>query len=470
MKKRQPRIVIIGAGPSGLLTAHYLSLNGYRNVTVLEKLGWVGGLAHTITYDGRSFDLGANYVTPAYKEILTLAKELGATTYAERPFIAMKLPDTPNGHAKLGSIVTAMRIKEDGQKIPMLRFMWLNIRYIWKRYQLSSILDRPTFAGVERHPELAAPFEQWLNRNNLSDLRGLFLLPVNLMGYGTVDTTPALYALKFMTLKSYVPMLIKEAPIIGRFSGWPRRFTDGFQRFFERLSWRLNVRVGIDVTEIRRDKAGVHIRYRQPEQILDEMRWHDGSLDADHLILACPLTKDVIGKFLDVDEQSKEGQLLSQIHSLSYCMTTRSVTGPNFDGHDPLAACYPLPEIGYIPWGVAKQWDDCDFTQFYTRVDPKEAYDSVQERVEDGVRVMIEMMGGKQSPATENWQTYNRFPYFQHVSGDAIAGGWYTALENQQGVNNTWYVGGATNFELIEPIAEYAKNLVATHFPKQAAD
>ena len=42
--------------------------------------------------------------------------------------------------------------------------------------------------------------------------------------------------------------------------------------------------------------------------------------------------------------------------------------------------------------------------------------------------------------------------------------GWYRKLEEMQGRNRTFYVGGATNFELIEPILRYSKHLVATHF------
>lgn len=465
MTDKPPRIAVVGAGPSGLLTAHYLQQNGYRNVFVLEKLGRVGGLACSITYNGRSFDLGANYVTPAYTEIRKLAARLHATTYAERPFIAMKLPDRPGELATLGPIVAAMRVREDGTKIPMLKFMWANLRYIWKRFQLRGILDRPTFEGIEQHPELTVRFRQWLEDNDLMDLWGVFLLPVNLMGYGTVATTPAMYVLKFMTLKSYVPMMIKETPFIGRFSGWPRRFTDGFQRFFERLSWQLNVRLGIDIVDIRRSAEGVRIRYRQPEQILDEIRWKEETLDADYLVLACPLTEDNIGRFLDLDEHLDEKAFLSHIVSLSYCMTTRHVTGHNFDEKNPLAACYPLPEIGSMPWGVAKQWEDSDFVQFYTRVDPEQAYDSVQEHVEQGVHEVIRMMGGTLTSENESWQTYNRFPYFQHVDGETIRAGWFTQLEQRQGVNRTYYVGGATNFELIEPIAEYAKHMVGKHFP-----
>ncbi|MGV0108067.1 hypothetical protein NSTCB13_06982 [Nostoc sp. DSM 114160] len=82
---KDARICIVGAGAAGLSTAYFLKKQGYRNVLVLEKAGRVGGLCCSITYNSRSFDLGANYLTPAYKEVLKMAEEVGAQLYSEGP-------------------------------------------------------------------------------------------------------------------------------------------------------------------------------------------------------------------------------------------------------------------------------------------------------------------------------------------------------------------------------------------------
>jgi len=100
-------IAVIGAGPAGLSTAWFLSKNGFHNVTVLEKLGQIGGLCKSLTVDGMSYDLGANYVTWAYQETLEIAQEVGATTYAEEPYTSIDI--APDGNSfKYRSLMEAV--------------------------------------------------------------------------------------------------------------------------------------------------------------------------------------------------------------------------------------------------------------------------------------------------------------------------------------------------------------------------
>ena len=74
------------------------------------------------------------------------------------------------------------------------------------------------------------------------------------------------------------------------------------------------------------------------------------------------------------------------------------------------------------------------------------------------------MLGGKIDPTESRWRTYDRFTYFQHVTSKDIGDGYYEKLESQQGVDRTFYVGGVTDFELVEPIVKHSKYLVEKHF------
>lgn len=55
------RIVIIGAGPSGVAAASRLIDNGFNNLTILEAEGRIGGRVLTVQFGEGSVEVGAQY-------------------------------------------------------------------------------------------------------------------------------------------------------------------------------------------------------------------------------------------------------------------------------------------------------------------------------------------------------------------------------------------------------------------------
>ena len=126
------------------------------------------------------------------------------------------------------------------------------------------------------------------------------------------------------------------------------------------------------------------------------------------------------------------------------------------------------------PWAVLQLFpEESRLVQFVTRVNAG-PNDDVAGAVLWSVKQMLRQMGGAYvagenpdgpDPQQECWSTYDRWAYFQHVSPKNFREGFYDDLEKLQGkVGRTYYVGGPTNFELIEPILEYAKALVDREF------
>ncbi|MCG6136918.1 MAG: hypothetical protein MET45_20155 [Nostoc sp. LLA-1] len=64
----------------------------------------------------------------------------------------------------------------------------------------------------------------------------------------------------------------------------------------------------------------------------------------------------------------------------------------------------------------------------------------------------------------DKYYTYDQWPYFPHVSSEAMQAGFYDRLEALQGQRQTFYVGGLLNFELVETIVEYSQHLVKKNF------
>ncbi|NNG27808.1 MAG: FAD-dependent oxidoreductase, partial [Ignavibacteriaceae bacterium] len=73
--KNSEKVVVIGAGISGLTSAHILNKVGY-DVTVLEKNVNVGGSIETVVENGQLFDRGPNSALETTPIIAQLVEEL----------------------------------------------------------------------------------------------------------------------------------------------------------------------------------------------------------------------------------------------------------------------------------------------------------------------------------------------------------------------------------------------------------
>jgi Flavin containing amine oxidoreductase len=486
------RIGIIGAGAAGLATAYYLKKNGYKNVVVLEKLPRVGGMCRTITEDYKSFDLGANYLTPAYRRLRAIAREVGAETRVAAGYHATTVPDDPGQPLVYRPFLDEIRRDrtDPAKPISLWRLLRKIAKFVWLRARLRSVIDRPSFAGLAEHDEatddptqkLCVPFEVWLQRNDLLELRPLFEIPITMMGYGYLSETAAPYVLKFMSLGTFVPLALRPIPGVGRFFPWPRRFVHGYQRLWEDVAKRLNVLVDVEITRLARpDDAGAReaedicIEFRHRGQALFDTAAHDAALRFDHVILACPLEPAVLGRFMELRQDERE--LFDRIKTVAYCVTTLHV-----DENLPVSVTCVLPfdetTIGK-PWAVSQVYRESKLVQFYSQM--RNEKDGADEVVRAAVKLVYRMgrsipgwsPRGSRDPrpvgdSAERFRTFDCWPYFQHVSPTDF-GKFYAGLEALQGQSRTYYVGGATNFELIEPILEYAKALVDREFPRRGS-
>ena len=445
---RDARIVVVGAGAGGICVAWYLKLAGFTRVQVLEKSPRLGGKCRSLTMEGQSFDLGANYITSAYKRVRALAAHVGAGMYTEKPGHVINVK---TGH--LQSILSQVL-----SNTSIFTLGWKSLRYAFIRWRLSNLLSpaAPGFTHVKDHPELHGNFEDWLRRNHLDALIPMFEIPLTLMGYGQLKDIATVYALTYMSLGTFLNLGMFAADFPLR--TWPKRFNYGYGRMFERLAAEVDVLTGVTIQQITRDQQ-VTVRYRLLEQDLEGTRQDDEVATYDYLIVACPQVPSVLDQFLELSDEERE--LFEQVIFNPFFVTTYNA--PGTERISAVTFSLPEPELGE-PFVVTRQYPENDFISIYSRGDYEGTID--RAKIEANNAVFLAEIGAK-NPQIHHF-TIDDWAYFPHVPPPAVDAGFYTDLEALQGTNRTFYCGGLVAFELVETIAEQAHYLVETHFSGSA--
>ncbi|MEM7214499.1 MAG: FAD-dependent oxidoreductase [Pseudomonadota bacterium] len=440
----ESKIAIIGGGAGGLTTAWFLRKQGYKHVTVFERKDRIGGKCKSLTFDGRSFDLGANYITSSYTQVRRLAREFGMEMFTESKGHALDL-DT----GKLRSLFMATT-----RRYGIFHVGWAALRFLFIRFGIRKKLApaSPGFQAASDDPDLCGSFHDWLEKHGLRSLEPVFNIPITLMGYDKLRQVPAAYALTYMNTCTFLNLMFFAMNM--PFRGWPKRFDLGYERLMERLAARVDVLRGSNITKIERgEKIVIHYERSATHLLGSSLDEHVEEFDA--LVLACPLLPEVLNEFMELSDE--ERALFEKVILDPFVVTTYA-TDCELDV-SAVSFMFPRPEIGE-PYVVTQQFRDVPLLSVYSRMDREGKI--TREDVLANNRKLLQVIGAED--ATAEPYTYDEWPYFPHVDVEQMQSGFYRDLENQQGVNNTYYAGGLLAFELVETIAEYSRHLVKKHF------
>lgn len=455
---RKARILILGAGAGGLAAAYYLRRYGYKNVTVFEKLGRVGGLCRSVTEDNQSFDLGAAMISPDYREVIKMARRTGARLEKLIGATAFSLDNDESGkpyHRLLDYLAGGSSWSK------YLGYLLLCLQYTWKRFLLREVFRHPGWEGITSHPELCVSFSQWLSNNRLEELGRLFEIPITSFGYGNLDEIPAPYALRYMSPMTLVAGLLSGMKLSRFLPGLllARRFKYGFQRFWEKVAWDLNVRLNVKVKEIKRSDDGITVTYTHPVQIIgDQVSHSEDQTRFDYLIIACPLLKEKLEKMMELTEE--EAWLQSKTKFIPYAVASFEIA--DLILKERLAFHLPLPPLGQ-PMIISQPHPDNELMAFYARLPSVEPTEADERRLREHVERYVNAFGGR-IKTDDDWHSYDAWLYFKHVSVEEFRAGYYDRWEKIQGDNRTFYVGGLFDFDYVEGIVRYSRSLIEKHF------
>jgi hypothetical protein len=239
-----------------------------------------------------------------------------------------------------------------------------------------------------------------------------------------------------------------------------RQFRFGFQRLWERVAWGLNVRRDVTIKAIERDEqAGIVVTYEHPLQMLGETSAHTSDRAAfDYLILACPLVKQQLQSFLTLSDE--ESQLTEKIQFIPYAVASYEVADVTLPERGVFHL--PLPPRGW-PMIAYQAHPDNELMAFYARLPEDAPLEDSEQQLRERIEQYVSAFGGRIRD-DDDWHSYDAWLYFKHVTPDEMQNGYFDRWEQQQGRSRTFYVGGLFDFDYVEGIARYSRQLVETHF------
>lgn len=454
----QSRILILGAGPGGLSAAYYLQKRGFSNITVFESLSHVGGMCRSVTEHQHPVELGASFVSPTFRHVIDAAKELGVKLSRFRGAAGFTFNEM-NRSAEYRSLLT-YAAGGSGWK-DRFGLIQLFRRFLRERNRYSRILDRPGWAGVAAVPELCVSFTQWLRDRKLETLQRFFELPITTFGYGPLDEIPAAYALKYMTTRNLMGAVAAILPfseyLPSALSGL--YFPQGYQRFWEQLSWSMDVRLNVAVQSISRDKDRIEIIYTLPQERMEAMVAPvKHRTEFDFLFIACPMMHSKLDGVVEFDEN--ERQLLSESRCLPHAMICVDVV--NLKLRRPLAI--PIPPSGFErPLVLWQPTPAAPTFVILVRLKNDTPTPGMEQQLREQIEQYITALGGR--IIDENsWRSFNVWPHFKHASIEAFGKGLFDRWDTQQGRQCTFYLGGLFDFDHVEGTMEYSQYLVDRFF------
>lgn len=226
-RKRNQRVIVVGAGMSGLAAAHHLRQKGF-SVTVLEAADRIGGRMYTNRELGFPIDLGASWIhEPGGNPLTELANQVSAMRHT----------------TQYDSQVT---FDANGRELSDSEFNRAYRRY--QRY-LAAAIRFGEQSSVDMSVQSA--FDQVINPQDLSE-KERRLLDFN-MGIEIKDSAAA----------NLSDLSVKALLTLGGFSGEDVMFPQGYDQLLPLFTQDLDIRLNHRVHEIHYNQAGVQVRTSQ---------------------------------------------------------------------------------------------------------------------------------------------------------------------------------------------------------------
>jgi protoporphyrinogen/coproporphyrinogen III oxidase len=435
--RQNPRIAIIGAGPSGLTAALTLKDSGYTNVTVFEKENRVGGKVHTLNSNGLAAELGAVFASPDYREVLRLAQRFSI------PYAEYTVPRY---------VLNEQGVKQTSMEFLTTRYSLAEIQAAVIAYQrvLTDYAFVDTTDGFAGFPsELkTTKFSDFAAAKGITPIAELAKSIIVGFGYSYYEEMPAMYGMKIL------PWLIKVGPS-GLVQPTYYTFPTGFQSLWTAVASQVTVRLSSPVYRIDRVGSGSFLSI---DVGADGSRANDGPPQYfDKVIVTIPLNL-VTTRMIPL-LTSRERDLFARVDTDRYFVSL--FTSPNLTrGETVFVHDNARPgQINHInAWGNR---------------DPASSVYIGYQLVDDTITAANVVATLAADIANLGRATFGsvvfqkEWPdYFPSISRSRSNLSFFEDIEDLQGdYSGTYYLGGTVAFETVEHTTRYAKARVSRWFP-----
>lgn len=227
------KVIIIGAGPSGITAAYYLIKGGLSkdNITILEKSNRIGGQSNTRLIDGEWVESGTSYLTNFYKCVTDIAHKVDV---------------------EIGKLPNRVYASFDNEKY---KYSKIKTAKIFKRY----INCRKKY--WEDKGELYNPsqeyssimFDKWLKKYDLEELLNniVYIAAFHAQLYGWASIVSAHNALQWLTPDLLLSLLSSKT----------RNIVDGFQNLWIKVAkyYDLNIIFNVDINNIKKTNNQIEV-------------------------------------------------------------------------------------------------------------------------------------------------------------------------------------------------------------------
>lgn len=409
----QQRIAIVGGGPAGLSLARLLSDATDAYITVFEAGVRPGGKSFSFIQGDAVVEMGTCYTTRAHRIVLDWMKDTGIhlKPLREQSFDGEDFLD----YVKRG----------EGPALPIQI-----LRFLAGRQRLMSKLKKDPVPEAARQ-EAAQTTADWLRARGLHKIERFMYRSMTNLGYGFVDETPIVQAMRWNDFDLILTGLLKQLKMP----------VEGWTAFWERVAAPLDVRTATPIARIERGSGKIRLTSAAGE-----------SFEADQLV--CAMAIDDFTKLLDEplpEETFAAGALSWNGYTTTLVATSEKFTDVNVAAWS--RALTPGAQTGQM---MSARYDGYESELGgHLYLTGQLSGDYSDSELEELLREEISREGGE----ITNIVLQRTWKYFARYHQDAVRDGLLTRLEEMQGKHATWYTGSAFSHEAVSNIVNFNAGL-----------